>query len=120
MENTFLIMWCAEGLETIVPIDMQQINEEYGKAVMARLSDDEEDVPYSQRMSDTLRAMELRAQVNGQRNYEIYSLRTSPDITEDILCGLFDDNPQAIVDLIRSHGVRILGSGRGTDRPVIF
>jgi hypothetical protein len=35
-ENLFVVMWCEEGLDAIVPIDMNIIKEEESQLLIAR------------------------------------------------------------------------------------
>lgn len=49
-----------------------------------------------------LNAMMLRARFNPQRNPEIYVFTS--DLSEATLIEFAEENPQALADLIRSHG----------------
>lgn len=53
-----------------------------------------------------LNMMLLRAKVNSQRRYEIYSFQ-STDLSEEDIISQFKNSPQLIVDLIRSRGEKI-------------
>jgi hypothetical protein len=97
--NRFLISWCMEGLEGIV--DVNGIAHE---EMIARLKGD---FSGRSKIDEIIHSMVLRARVNSQRRYEIYMIETGADITEDIMRGYFDNNPQAIADLIRRRGTRI-------------
>lgn len=114
-DNQFIVMWDCNGLESIVPIDMDKL----GKSgdFLAKLEGGKN--AYVGEISRMLWAMKLRANANTQRHYEIYSLRTSPNITQQELEKLFEDNPQSIVDLIRQKGVEIY-SNRALGKPKII
>jgi hypothetical protein len=119
----FIVMWCMEGLESIVPYE-----KDLEKQVMyERLKSDDPEAcvksqPYKKmiELSQTLEMMQLRAQMNNQRNYEIYALETGDGIDEDTLTRLFDTNPQMIVDLIREKGNRIYGNRKEKPAQRIF
>ena len=120
--NKFVIMWCEDGLECIIPIDLAEYKKYKNDCVVARLADEEmPDIPTElKKAEDAIRIMELRAQVNSQRFYEIYNLDTTESITKNDLEKLFEESPQMIVNLIREKGVKISGSGRGKNKPKIF
>jgi hypothetical protein len=66
---------------------------------------------YTRERSEIIHMLKLRARFNGQRSYEIYSISTSLDLTEDDLWLYFENNPQTIVDLIRKKELIYLGPG---------
>jgi hypothetical protein len=121
-EHKFIVMWCEEGLECIVPIDVELIKKYNDNLLISKFADDEEpDDEHVNRLCTTLQLLKFRAQVNSQRNYEIYILDTVNNIDEKYLRELFDDSPQMIVDLIREKGVKIVGHGKGKDsKPLIL
>lgn len=112
--NTFIVMWCMDGLEAIVPVDMDQFGD--GAAMLHKLQGTEND--YAAKINRTLQMMEIRARFNGQRHYEIYTIQTN-DISQQTMEELFEDNPQMIVDLIREKGKNIF-NGRATEKAKIF
>jgi len=65
-----------------------------------------------------LNLMLMRARVNSQRNYEIYSMTVENGISEEDVIDWFKSNPQNAVDLIRSRGREIYRLGN-TAKPVI-
>lgn len=108
----FLVMWCMEGLECIIPFDKDLEKEIMYEQLKAEDPNAyRKSKPYKQMvgLSQRLEMMTLRAQMNSQRNYEIYLLETGEGIEEDTLTRLFETNPQMIVDLIRAKGNRIYG-----------
>lgn len=67
----------------------------------------------------SLQMMIIRAKMNSQRQYEIYSFDAEDGITElDIRKG-FEDNPQVIVDFIRENGEKIYSDRHNTLKQVI-
>lgn len=92
-QNKFLAMWDCNGLECLIDItDLE------GDAMMAGLKGESYKVPFN------LSMMLLRARVNSQRSYEIYSFTTDSTLGYDEVKAVFEDDPQTIVDLIRKQG----------------
>jgi hypothetical protein len=60
----------------------------------------------------------LRARYNSQRHYEIYSFQ-STDLSREDIESQFRDNPQFIVDLIRSKGEQIYSDRAQNHKQVI-
>ena len=58
----------------------------------------------SSRLQHIVSSIMLRARVNSQRHYEIYTVTMDGSITEDDVRDMFKDNPQAMADLIRVRG----------------
>ena len=111
---TYIVSWCSEGLEGIVPVT--EIEEQYKDAEKNyawRLleSADPGSVQKERTASDELNSivqmMILRARFNPQRNYEIYMLRAVAGITEEDLREMFEQTPQAAADLIRERGTKL-------------
>lgn len=50
----------------------------------------------------------MRANVNSQRNYEIYFFNTVEDIDKEQILEAFNTQPQWIVDWIRENGNKIM------------
>jgi hypothetical protein len=59
-----------------------------------------------------LNSMMMRARFNPQRNPEIWSFNTTYDIDADDLWQLADENPQALVDMIRDRGKKLYGNSK--------
>lgn len=108
MTNDFIISWDCYGLEGIIDISGQR-----QRATMAILGD--------QQMPGTpgLTAMLMRARMNPQRNYEVYGLVCDSNITESDIKQMFDDNPQAAADLIRSKGSVFFSNREHIPRAII-
>jgi len=62
-----------------------------------------------------LQAMTMRARFNPQRNYEIWTFNTVEELDEETLWSYADENPQALVDMIRNNGKRLYGEPAQTE-----
>ena len=93
--TTWVAMWDMYGLECLI-----NVTEWEHKRTIAILKE-EKFTGYP-----NLNMMILRARVNSQRHYEIYSFQTN-DLSKEDIISQFKDNPQFIVDLIRSKGEKI-------------
>lgn len=62
-----------------------------------------------------LQAMTMRARFNPQRNYEIWTFNTEEDLDEDTLWEYAEENPQALVDMIRDRGKRLYANEKNTE-----
>lgn len=107
MQRQFLAMWDMYGLEYLV--DYSSYEEEY---IMSVLREEKPKLP------PNLAHMQLRAQFNPQRHYEIYAFNS--EISEQEIKDCFEHSPQTIVDAIRECGVKVYSNAR-TDhsKPVI-
>jgi hypothetical protein len=115
VSNDFIVMWCNSGLECIVPLEINKLDD--GANFLAKLEDRENE--YLKEINRMIWMMELRARANPDRHYEVYKLTTSDGITKEQLEEMFEDSPQMIVDLIREKGVKIY-SYRATEKPKII
>ena len=106
--NTFLVMWDMYGLECLF-----NVTEWHKKKTWATLKDEPVDG------SPSIPMMMLRARVNSQRCYEIYSFNADAGVTEESIRLAFEESPQSIVDLIRKQGDKIYSDRSATDRQVI-
>lgn len=105
--NKFLAMWDCYGLECIFDItDLEH------DSLIATLKGQEFKAPFNISM------LMMRARVNNQRAYEIYSFDTDLSITQKDIEDQFRNNPQGIVDLIRQQG-RMIFSDRRLKKAVI-
>jgi hypothetical protein len=94
----FIICWCTEGLECVVPATDILNNE-----LLDILSDRKNTKP----LSFILNYLILRARANLHRHYEIYQITATDGISETDLTELFNQNPQYAADLIRDRGIKI-------------
>lgn len=102
--NDFVIFWNKYGLEYIEDITGKR--QRYTMSLLAG------NIPPD---APNINAMEWRARFNPDREYELYALKCSPDITQEYIEQMFDENPQEIVNLIRSHGIRFFGKSMEPD-----
>jgi hypothetical protein len=93
--HQFLLMWCNEGLEYVCDITATQQRRMWTK--LSEATNDPGSVP-------NINHLALRARYNPQRHYEIYLVEAGIGITEDHIRDMFESDPQASADLIRSHG----------------
>lgn len=122
--NQFLIMWCEEGLEGIVQIDIQAQKRMLYEKLKQPVEEQDiktESEEYITSVGQTFNMMILRARMNNHRHYEIYTLTTSLDLSKERINDLFESSPQIIVDLIREKGIRHFGHAekRKTKRRII-
>jgi cytidylate kinase len=100
--NAYLVYWCEEGLESVVPItEYEHIDMEN----TFRVLNDRE--PVRNPVNTIVQNMVLRAQFNSQRHYELYAIDCDSNITKQDLETMFNDTPQAAADLIRDRGHRL-------------
>jgi hypothetical protein len=93
MTHQFVIMWDCNGLEYV-----GDITAESGRKTWAALQGQE------YRGMPNLLHMRLRAQMNHQRNYEIYFVDAVEGITEQDIRDMFEADPQTAADTVRSRG----------------
>ena len=95
--NVFAFSFSSEGFEAIVNLtEIDQIE------IMAKLNDE---VPQTT-VSSIVTMMSVRSQFNQQRNMEVWVVKLDEDFTEEFLCELAEDDPQAVVDIAR-QGTRV-------------
>ena len=120
--RVFVLAWDCEGLESVVPVsDIEAKNTELEQERMLKiLSDPEGRDPgiQGQSIGGILNRLQLRAQLNSHRHYEIYSVCVDASIDAEQLREMFDENPQNMADLIRERGNKIY-SNRRLRSPVI-
>ena len=100
-------MWDCNGLEYVGDVTAEQ-----GAKTWATLKGEE-----YQGMPNILH-MRLRAQLNHQRNYEIYFVNAVEGITTDDIRSMFEASPQTAADTIRRIG-DCFYSNRATQAAVI-
>lgn len=108
-DNLFIVVWDMTGLEAI--IDVHELQSE---DVLRRLRDEK-----GSKLGQTLFYLTQRARANTHRHYEIYSIHTSPEITNLDMADMFHENPQAAADLIRARGTKIYSARSNTKVQVI-
>lgn len=106
--NMFLAVWDCYGLESL--FNLTEYNAKCTYNVLMELPLPE---------SIPLNALMLRARMNPQRNYEIYTFNTEPDVTEEMLRESFENAPQGTVDFIRKNGRSLWSDRLVKDKRVI-
>lgn len=94
--DTYVAMWDCQGLECLV--NWTEISRR--RTWQALAGQPLSDIP-------NVNMMQLRAQFNPQRNYEIYKFSVDRSVSVEDLRNMFDTDPQHIVNLIRKHGESI-------------
>ena len=113
-KNAYLIYWCNEGLESVVPVSQY---EEIDVANTFRILADED--PVRNPINTIIQTMLLRARCNTQRHYELYAIEADPGISGLDIESMFQANPQSSADTIRRIGVKLWSDRINTDRIVI-
>lgn len=94
----FVVSWCCEGLEGIIPV-----TELERQATFNALAGKGQ----GSTVSASINMMVLRARFNTQRHYEVYAIAAAPGITKDDIRSMFELDPQYAANLIREHGNKI-------------
>lgn len=105
--HIFLFMWDMYGLEFC-----QDITAVEKRNMMAALKGQRLERPFN------LNGLLLRARLNTQRNYEIYTMTVEQGIKETDVIAWFKSNPQQAVDQIRERGRCLYGEAKRIE-PVI-
>lgn len=105
------------GLETV--IDLSEIEARRQQADKERVwntlaSPDLVDPgnPVERQVASTVNAILMRARLNNQRHYEVYTIHTDSSVTEKDVWTMFADNPQGAADLIRDRGNKLYSDRR--------
>ncbi len=109
--NAYLVYWCEEGLESIIPITQY---EHWDAENTFRILNDQETVRNP--MNGVLQGMLLRARLNSQRHYELYAVDCDTSITKEDLEQMFEDAPQTAAELIRARGHKLYSDRAGVNR----
>jgi len=107
--NVFLLSWDMTGLESLIDLTtLEKLHEQEEKMRMIKiLSDPDARDPGDQTgsvLNQIVQNILLRARVNQQRHYEVYTIQTTPGITEKDLWDMFNTDPQSAAELIRERG----------------
>lgn len=62
-----------------------------------------------------LQAMTMRARFNPQRAYEIWTFNTEESLDEEALWVYAEENPQALVDMIRDRGKQLYANSKNAE-----
>jgi len=110
--NIFLLSWDMLGIDSVV-----NITEIDKKATWAMLQDENCRGP---NLNVMVNAVLLRARLNSQRHYEVYTVTMSEDITEQDVREMFEANPQGMADLIRERGHKMYSARLAPNEVKIF
>ena len=105
--HVYLFMWDMYGLEFC-----QDITAVEKRNMMAALKGEKLERPFN------LNSMLLRARINSQRNYEIFTMTVEQGIKETDVIAWFNSNPQEAVNQIRERGRALYKTGARSE-PVI-
>jgi hypothetical protein len=99
---TYLLVWTSFGFEDITNLT-KLIEEE----ILDKLIEKERIYKSAASIIDFWL---LRARLNPHRNYNVYTINVSGDITEDYLLMLSKDNPQNFANLVKEKGTKLYKS----------
>lgn len=112
MSKTVVLVWDCYGLEaafSITDLDQQRM--------WAMLKGEDPDkIP----MPMSLTMWEIRAQANMHRNYEIYIIQTTDDISVDDIVKSFENAPQQMADRVREIGHKVYGHRVHRDERILI
>ena len=111
----FVVMWDMHGLESLINVSkIEKEHQQWEKENIFRIL--KEDNTTIKPVNVPLDMMILRARVNSQRHYEIYTFDS--ELSEQDIRETFEDNPQVMADAIRNVGYKFY-SDRATKSAVI-
>lgn len=103
--HLFLFMWDMYGLEFCQDVTVVE-----KRNMIAALKGERLERPFN------LNALLLRARVNSQRNYEVYTMTVEKGIAEQDVIEWFNSNPQEAVNQIRERGYRLYGKNHSDEQ----
>ena len=106
-QNIFAVMWDCNGLEAVEPVPDPALT------TFAVL----QGTP-APRMPN-LNMWSLRARFNPQRNYEIYIVHATPEITQEDIRAMFEADPQTAADTIRGLGQKFYSDRATQPRAIV-
>lgn len=121
----FLLSWDMYGLESLVDLttlDNLRVQEEQMRMIKI-LSDPEAKDPGDQTGAALNRAVQgilMRARVNNQRHYEVYTIQVDPSIQEKDLWDMFTSSPQTAAELVRQRGNQLYSNRQDLAKVVII
>ncbi len=107
--KTFIVMWDMTGIESVIDASALSSEDTFNRLVGKK----------SNVFGSLLSRLLLRARVNNQRHYEIYSINVDDNIGEDDVKQMFEDAPQNAADTIRKLGTKIFSDRANTKKQVI-
>ena len=110
-KNAYLIYWCSEGLESVIPISQyEEIDVENTLRILA------DQDPVRNPINTIIQTLLLRARCNTQRHYELYAIEADTGISERDIETMFSNNPQGSADTIRKIGTKLWSDRAKADR----
>ena len=110
MSHQFLIVWDQLGLECCI-----DVTEDQQRRMWQTLKSE----PVSETAVPNYNHLLLRARVNSQRHYEIYSVEATDGITAEDIREMFQASPQTAADTIRRLGHCLYSDRAQKDRVLI-
>jgi hypothetical protein len=122
--HSFLLSWDCNGLEACVPIHEleekhKQAEKERAWTTLASVDGEDPGNPVDREIGRIYQSIMMRARINSQRHYEIYTVQTDPSISKDDMVRMFEENPQHMAELIRERGTQLY-SDRASQKTVIL
>jgi len=100
--NAYLVYWCEEGLESVVPITQY---EPLDAENTFRILNNQESIRNP--LNTIIQHMLLRSRVNSHRHYELYAIDCDISIQKTDIEQMFETDPQTAADLFRKRGHRL-------------
>ena len=114
--KTFILSWDSYGLECCREIGekMEQARQRDQEVLLELIKDPDQNPANTpmREINQLINILMLRARTNSQRSYEIYTINTDPEITEQSLTQSFQESPSTMADLIRNRGIKIYSDYR--------
>ena len=107
--NIFVVAWDMYGLECV--LDATELEKQVMWDALANKRT-------ASTIARTISAIMMRARVNTQRCYEVYSIHTQSNISSADVTDMFDRDPQCAAETIRMHGTKLY-SDRSTKKQAI-
>ena len=101
-QNAFIFAWDMYGIESIVPIT--QYEQDDAKNLIRLLKDES---PVRSPLNNIMQRLVMRARVNGQRSYEIYSIDCDASLDEEFWKQQWNNHAQTTAELIRERGQKL-------------
>lgn len=122
--NCFLLSWDMHGLESVIDVtewERRSIQADKERIWGVLSNEDLHDPgnPVERNLNQIVTAILMRARVNSQRHYEVYTVQTDTAITADDMKQMFEDNPQVMADLVRERGKKLWSDRLKTNSVVI-
>jgi hypothetical protein len=105
--NIFAVMWDCNGLEAV-----EQVPDPALTTFAVLQGTQPPQMP-------NLNMWSLRAKFNTQRNYEIYIVHATPEITQEDIREMFEADPQTAADTIRRLGQKFYSDRATQPRAIV-